>query len=96
MHLTESTQNLIVEDYKPKGIIKPRISYGVNGNVNSLGYFATSQVYNNAGTYNGLGGTYVGSYVNSDVRWERTNSFNLGADLGILNDRIFLNNPYTP
>ena len=74
--------------------IKPRISYGVNGNVNSLGFFATSQVYNNAGTYNGFGGTFVNSYINSDVRWERTNSLNFGADIGILNERITLNVDY--
>jgi TonB-linked SusC/RagA family outer membrane protein len=49
--------------------VKPRLSYGVNGNVSSLGFFATSQVYNNAGTYNGFGGTYVANYINSDVRW---------------------------
>lgn len=74
--------------------LKPRISYGVNGNVNSLGFFATSQVYNNAGTYNGFGGTYVASYINPDVRWERTNSLNFGADIGVLNERITLNVDY--
>jgi hypothetical protein len=74
--------------------VKPRISYGVNGNVSSLGFFATSQVYNNAGTYNGFGGTYAGSYINSDVRWERTNSLNFGADLGFLNERITLTADY--
>ena len=67
---------------------KPRLSYGVNGNINSLGYFATSQIYNNAGTYNGLGGTFVNSYINSNVRWERTNSLNFGLDLGIFNERV--------
>lgn len=74
--------------------VKPRISYGVNGNVNSLGFFATSQVYNNAGTYNGFGGTYAASYINSDVRWERTNSLNFGADLGFLNQRILFTADY--
>ncbi|MEN9952336.1 MAG: hypothetical protein RLZZ520_604 [Bacteroidota bacterium] len=74
--------------------IKPRISYGVNGNINSLGFFATSQVYNNAGTYNGFGGTFVSSYINSDVRWERTNSLNIGADLGFINNRILFNFDY--
>jgi TonB-linked SusC/RagA family outer membrane protein len=74
--------------------IKPRISYGVNGNINSLGYFATSQVYNNAGTYNGFGGTFVNSYINSNVRWERTNSLNFGADLGLFNERITVNFDY--
>jgi TonB-linked SusC/RagA family outer membrane protein len=74
--------------------IKPRISYGVNGNVSSLGYYATSQVFNNAGTYNGYGGTYVGSYINSDLRWERTNSLNFGADVGFLRERITMNIDY--
>lgn len=74
--------------------IKPRISYGEVGNVNSLGFFETSQVYNNAGTYNGVGGTYVASYINSDVRWERSNTLNFGADLGFLRERITLNFDY--
>ncbi len=74
--------------------LKPRLSYGVNGNVNSLGFFGTSQVFNNAGTYNGFGGTYVASYINSNVRWERTNSLNIGADVGFWNDRIMVNADY--
>lgn len=92
MHNENFYKNLGIAQYISS--LKPRISYGVNGNVNSLGFFATSQVYNSAGTYNGLGGTYVGSYVNSDVRWERTNSLNFGADFGILNERILLNVDY--
>ena len=74
--------------------VKPRLSYGVNGNINSLGFFATSQIYNNAGTYNGLGGTFVNSYINSNVRWERTNSLNFGLDLGLFNERITFNADY--
>ena len=73
---------------------KPRFSYGVNGNINSLGYYATEQIYNSAGTYNGLGGTYAASYINSDLRWERTNTLNFGADIGFNKDRIILNADY--
>lgn len=70
-------------------IIKPRLSYGVNGNLQNLsGYFPTAQVYSNAGVYNGLGGVYAPSYINPDVRWERTNSLNYGLDLGLLNNRV--------
>lgn len=70
--------------------LKPRISYGVNGNLQSFGnsYFPTAQVYSSAGIYNGLGGTYAPSYINPDLRWERTNSLNFGADLGFLRNRI--------
>lgn len=74
--------------------IKPRISYGVNGNVSSLGLYATAQVYNNAGTYNGFGGTYAASYINPDLRWERANSLNFGLDLGLLHERITLTADY--
>ncbi|NCI45404.1 SusC/RagA family TonB-linked outer membrane protein [Sediminibacterium soli] len=69
-------------------LVKPRISYGVNGNLSSLGYFATAQIYNNAGVYNGQGGTYAASYINPDLRWERSNTLNMGADLGFLQNRI--------
>lgn len=92
MHNENFYKGSVVSKYVSS--IKPRISYGVNGNVNSLGFFGTAQVYNNAGTYNGFGGTFVGSYINSDVRWERSNSLNFGADIGILNERITLNVDY--
>lgn len=68
--------------------IKPRISYGVNGNLQNLGYYDAAQVYSNAGVYNGLGGVYAPSYINPNIRWERTNSTNFGLDLGFLNNRI--------
>ncbi|MBE2230066.1 MAG: SusC/RagA family TonB-linked outer membrane protein [Chitinophagaceae bacterium] len=74
--------------------IKPRISYGVNGNLTSLGYYDAAQVYSNAGVYNGLGGTYAPSYINPDLRWERSNSLNFGADLGFLRNKIMVNADY--
>lgn len=76
--------------------IKPRISYGVNGNLQSFGnnYFPTAQVYSSAGIYNGLGGTYAPSYINPDLRWEKTNSLNFGADIGLLHDRISITADY--
>jgi len=68
--------------------IKPRISYGEVGNIASLGYFATAQVYNNAGIYNGNGGVYAASYINPNLRWERSNTLDFGADLGFWRNRI--------
>lgn len=70
--------------------VKPRVSYGVNGNLQYFGsnYYPTAQVYSNAGVYNGQGGVYASSYINTDLRWERTNSLNYGLDLGLLNNRV--------
>jgi TonB-linked SusC/RagA family outer membrane protein len=76
--------------------VKPRISYGVNGNLQYFGsnYYPTAQVYSNAGVYNGLGGVYASSYINTDLRWERSNSLNYGLDLGILNNRVTIIGDY--
>lgn len=68
--------------------LKPRISWGENGNVSSLGYFQTAQVYANAGTYNGQGGTYASSYVNTNLKWEKSAATNLGVDVGFLRNRV--------
>lgn len=74
--------------------IKPRVSYGVNGNVNALGYFATAQVYNNAGVYNGAGGTFAANYINPNLRWERSNMLDFGLDLGLIKNRVKLGFDY--
>jgi TonB-linked SusC/RagA family outer membrane protein len=92
MHNEKFFQNFAITKYVSS--VKPRLSYGVNGNINSLGFFSTAQTYNNAGTYNGLGGTYAASYINPNVRWERTNSFDAGIDIGFLKNRITLNFDY--
>ncbi len=94
LHNEDFYYNSPVVDYV--STIKPRISYGVNGNLQSFGnsYFPTAQVYSSAGVYNGLGGTYAPSYINPDLRWERTNSLNFGLDLGFLRNRINLSADY--
>lgn len=86
VHNEDFFQNSFVSKYISS--FKPRISFGENGNIGSLGYFAAAQVYNNAGVYNGNGGVYAGNYINPDLRWERSNTFNVGADIGFLNNRI--------
>ncbi len=68
--------------------IKPRVSYGVNGNLTALGFYSTAQVYNNAGIYNGAGGTYAASYINPNLRWERSNMLDYGIDVGFIDNRV--------
>ncbi|MFT3901964.1 MAG: SusC/RagA family TonB-linked outer membrane protein [Niabella sp.] len=88
LHNEDFFKNLGIANYI--STIKPRISYGENGNLGYFGfnYFPTAQVYSNAGVYAGMGGTYAPSYINPDLRWESTNSLNFGADFGFINNRI--------
>lgn len=77
---------------------KLRLSYGQNGN-RSLGdpYIALANLANGTGTqgYINASGDYIqfaylriDRMANTHLQWEKTASFNVGLDLGFLNNRI--------
>lgn len=70
--------------------IKPRISYGINGNVNGIGNFDIYGVYKqiDAKNYNGQTAYYNSALVNTGLRWEQSHSFEVGLDLGFFNNRL--------
>lgn len=68
--------------------LKLRASYGVNGNISGLGDFQPD------GSYITTGGLYGGQSIiradilpNQDLRWERSKTIDLGADIGFFNGR---------
>ncbi|HWV65997.1 SusC/RagA family TonB-linked outer membrane protein [Chitinophaga sp.] len=67
---------------------KPRISYGVNGNVAGLGRYEVQGVYGLQTNYNGQAGFLNTSPVNPELRWEKSKTTDVGADLGFLDNRI--------
>ena len=75
--------------------IKPRISYGENGNVGTLqstpylyqGTYASSSVYPQ---YNGIGALTNTQLPDPDLQWETSTTKDVGIDLGFLHDRISL------
>jgi len=68
--------------------LKPRISYGQNGNIAGLGRYETQGVYSLHGNYNGSAGFLNTGIINKDLRWEKSKTTDLGLDMGLLNDRI--------
>lgn len=73
--------------------VKPRISYGINGNVNGIKYYDVYGLYGQwSGTnkYNASYGLLNTSVINSALRWEKSKSFEVGLDLGFLNNRFNL------
>ncbi|AVR47140.1 SusC/RagA family TonB-linked outer membrane protein [Christiangramia fulva] len=68
--------------------IKPRISYGVNGNVDVLGNFSTFGSYGSQGIYDGQTGYANTSLPTPELQWERSTTLNFGLDLSLFNDRI--------
>ena len=74
--------------------IKPRISYGVNGNVDILGNFTTFGSYGSQGVYDGQTGYANTSLPTPELEWERSTTLNFGLDLSLFNNRINLIGDY--
>lgn len=73
--------------------LKLRGSYGVNGNLGTLGDFQAGGLY--SGSTNGLPNSYNGqsAIINSQIanpglKWEQSETVNAGFDLGFNEDRI--------
>ncbi len=71
--------------------IMVRYSYGISGNQEIGNYNASAQLYSEVG-YSFSGhkpelGAWPMTAANPDLGWEETAQSNLGADIGILNDR---------
>ncbi|HRE52898.1 MAG TPA: SusC/RagA family TonB-linked outer membrane protein [Flavitalea sp.] len=71
-------------------VLKPRISYGVNGNVSGVGPYEVQGAYGLQTNYNGQAGFLNTGLVNRELRWEKSASFESGLDLGLFNNRIVL------
>ncbi|MBV7531103.1 TonB-dependent receptor [Chitinophaga sp. sic0106] len=67
--------------------LRLRASYGKNGN-QSIADFASRGLYTNTASYNNSPGYYLTQYGNNNLTWEKNSPLNIGADFGILKDRI--------
>lgn len=72
---------------------KLRSSYGVNGNVSGIGPYTLQGSYS-APKYDGLVGNLVGTIPNPYLRWERSNTFEIGADLSFWQNKLTTNITY--
>jgi len=70
--------------------LKPRISYGVNGNVAGIGDYEIQGGYGSQGNYNGSLGFLNTGVINNDLRWEKSKTTDVGLDVGILKNKITL------
>lgn len=70
--------------------LKPRISYGENGNVAGIGDYEVQGGYGSQGNYNGSLGFLNTAVINSGLRWEKSKTTDIGLDIGIFRNRITL------
>lgn len=73
--------------------LKLRSSYGLNGNVSGIGAYTLQGSYGSS-LYNNMVGYSVGNIPNPGLRWERSKTFEIGVDMGFLENRLNTNFTY--
>ena len=82
------------EDFFPEldfiNLLKFRLSYGLTGNQEGIGNFASRILILSSGAYNDSPGLtpQASSVGNPDLTWEKNKQFNAGMDLNMVNNRI--------
>lgn len=93
-HNEEFIQNSSISKYVSK--LKPRISYGVNGNQDVLSNFGVYGSYGPQGTYNGQTGYANTGLPTLNLVWERSTTFNVGLDISFFDNRLnFITDVYS-
>ncbi|NTS41389.1 TonB-dependent receptor [Flavisolibacter sp. BT320] len=73
--------------------LKLRASYGVNGNA-GIGNYVWRSVFDFSTTYNGEPGSFQSAIGNSNLTWEQNKPFDVGIEIGVLNNRLSLEADY--
>lgn len=75
--------------------LRVRLSTGVTGQVNFPPYQSkTTYDYYTGNWYSTGIGAVVSTYGNEGLKWQKTNNYDVGVDLGVLNDRLYVSAKY--
>lgn len=74
--------------------LKLRASYGVNGNIGGLGDYQSQGAYSVGLLYGGHAAIQNTILANPDLKWERSKTFDVGLDMGLLENRVSLTLDY--
>ncbi len=87
-----------LRDNKTISLLKLRTGYGQSGNLGGISSYMTLKHYVPVGLipHNGTPIVTMGTLrnSNSDLRWEKRSTFNIGADFGLMNNRLLLTAEY--
>ncbi|MFA7116154.1 MAG: TonB-dependent receptor [Bacteroidales bacterium] len=68
--------------------LKIRSSFGVTGNTAGISYYGWQKLFSAGGAYGGQPTIHASSIGNSDLSWEKNESFNIGLAYSFLESRI--------
>jgi len=81
------SEEKFLQNVKAISFLKLRASWGLTGNADGFGNFASRGLWDGS-AYNGSGGLVPSQLANPDLRWEKSNQTDIGIDFGILNNKI--------
>jgi TonB-linked SusC/RagA family outer membrane protein len=71
-----------------------RVSYGLTGNQQNLGNFASRGLFGGGSNYFDEPGIAPSQLANPNLKWEKTKQLNFGADFSVLSNRLAFNVDY--
>jgi hypothetical protein len=90
--------NVYKEDFllnSAVSMLKLRASTGLTGAVSFPPYQASTTYDYYTGNWYSTGvGAIVNNYGNESLQWQKTNNYDIGFDLGLLHDRIYISSRY--
>jgi TonB-linked SusC/RagA family outer membrane protein len=94
-----SRENFISENASWLNFLKLRASWGKNGNIgigtnNAIGIYEVQGSYGVTGAYDQTRGFLFSNPTLPELTWEKTNTTEVGADIGLLNNRLNLSIAY--
>lgn len=82
------SQEEFMKDQTVASELKLRASYGQTGN-SFIPNFASRGLISPGANYLGAGGLTPSQLANPDLKWERTQGYNVGLDVGFLQNRLY-------
>ncbi|MBW2962092.1 SusC/RagA family TonB-linked outer membrane protein [Mesonia aestuariivivens] len=90
----------VIENINPLDDLKLRASWGEIGNINTVGYYSFDVPLENSLAVMGEGGTndanglYVNRQSNPNLKWETSESFDLGLDASLFKNKLTITADY--
>lgn len=81
------SEEKFLQDSKVISFLKLRASWGLTGNAEGFGDFASRGLWGGT-SYDGTGALVPTQMANPDLRWEKSNQTDIGLDFGLLENRI--------
>lgn len=81
------SEEKFLQDSKVISFLKLRASWGLTGNAEGFGDFASRGLWGGT-SYDGTGALVPTQMANPDLRWEKSNQTDIGLDFGLLDNRI--------